>query len=365
VRRRVIRWFRPARLLDAAAAADMLARENSRFSVDARCPDHAPRPRRAGPFYSVARAVISWSSSLTLQESSNFNRAMLPGSFASDGTLVFAENVGGSAQTFDGIDWGSGESSNPDRINFGSFASSYTSSGSGQIQRWATWSASAETVTLENLTVGQEYRIQALIYDGRGGDTFGRTARLDSTDLGQFAWGVGGVSWGEGMVATGIFTADATNQGGPRHLGDGAGEIGPVRIPFERVSDNRGRNETTHLVHERCAYFGPRVEWCEPLFERGDEIGRLTLVVADFQRNAVGREFHALLSEPCDVPEVTVLEAILPEGDRDDLVGEDFLPALRLKDQARSAKVDAIQHAEHHGMGIMAGDGSPAGRFRR
>jgi hypothetical protein len=35
VRRRVIRWFRLARLLDAAAAADMLARENSGGSVDA------------------------------------------------------------------------------------------------------------------------------------------------------------------------------------------------------------------------------------------------------------------------------------------------------------------------------------------
>jgi len=35
VRRRVIRWFRMQRLLDAAAAADMLAWENSGFSVDA------------------------------------------------------------------------------------------------------------------------------------------------------------------------------------------------------------------------------------------------------------------------------------------------------------------------------------------
>ncbi|MFM9194813.1 MAG: transposase, partial [Planctomycetia bacterium] len=36
VRRRVIRWFRLAGLLDAAAAADMLAWENSGFSVDAK-----------------------------------------------------------------------------------------------------------------------------------------------------------------------------------------------------------------------------------------------------------------------------------------------------------------------------------------
>ena len=41
VRRRVIRWIRLARLLDAAAAADMLGWENSGFSIDAFRPDHA------------------------------------------------------------------------------------------------------------------------------------------------------------------------------------------------------------------------------------------------------------------------------------------------------------------------------------
>jgi hypothetical protein len=35
VRRCVVRWFRIQRLLDADAAADMVARENSGFSVDA------------------------------------------------------------------------------------------------------------------------------------------------------------------------------------------------------------------------------------------------------------------------------------------------------------------------------------------
>ena len=35
VRRRVVRWFRMQRLLDADAAAAMIARENSGFSVDA------------------------------------------------------------------------------------------------------------------------------------------------------------------------------------------------------------------------------------------------------------------------------------------------------------------------------------------
>jgi hypothetical protein len=43
VRRRVIRWFRLAHLLDASAAADMLAWENSGFSIDASV---RPPPRK-------------------------------------------------------------------------------------------------------------------------------------------------------------------------------------------------------------------------------------------------------------------------------------------------------------------------------
>jgi hypothetical protein len=50
VRRRVIRWFRLARLLDAAAAADMLAWENSGFSVDASVRITLNRPRCAQLF---------------------------------------------------------------------------------------------------------------------------------------------------------------------------------------------------------------------------------------------------------------------------------------------------------------------------
>ncbi|MFM8735216.1 MAG: hypothetical protein ACKOC8_08495 [Pirellulales bacterium] len=50
VRRRVVRWFRMQRLLDADAAADMLARENSGFSVDASVRITLNRPRRAELF---------------------------------------------------------------------------------------------------------------------------------------------------------------------------------------------------------------------------------------------------------------------------------------------------------------------------
>jgi len=50
VRRRVIRWFRLVGLLDAAAAADMLAWENSGFSIDASVRITLKRPRRAKLF---------------------------------------------------------------------------------------------------------------------------------------------------------------------------------------------------------------------------------------------------------------------------------------------------------------------------
>jgi hypothetical protein len=50
VRRRVIRWFRLAGLLDAAAAADMLAWENSGFSIDASVRITLKRPRCAELF---------------------------------------------------------------------------------------------------------------------------------------------------------------------------------------------------------------------------------------------------------------------------------------------------------------------------
>jgi hypothetical protein len=47
VRCRVIRWFRLAHLLDASAAADMLAWENSGFSIAASVRIAFNRPRRA------------------------------------------------------------------------------------------------------------------------------------------------------------------------------------------------------------------------------------------------------------------------------------------------------------------------------
>jgi len=141
-----------------------------------------------------------------------FGRDMLPGQFDTSGTLVYAENVGGPAVTFDGILFGSGEAANPDRIDFGRFSTSYSSASAVTIQRYGTWQTSGiGLVQFDNLTIGQDYLIQALVYDGRPG-SFGRAVEFDGVELGQFGNGVVNVRWGPGILASGSFTADAVTQ---------------------------------------------------------------------------------------------------------------------------------------------------------
>jgi hypothetical protein len=63
------------------------------------------------------------------------------------------------------------------------------------------------------LTSGHTYRIQALVFDGRGDAGIpGRTVQFDGVDQGQYANGVDGVTWGDGLLVTGTFTADAATQ---------------------------------------------------------------------------------------------------------------------------------------------------------
>ena len=65
-----------------------------------------------------------------------------------------------------------------------------------------------------------------------------------------------------------------------------------------------------------------------------------------------------MLLEPGDIPQVAVLEAVGAEGEGDDFVGENFLAALGLEDQAGSAHVHAVGIAQHHGSAVVAGDGA-------
>jgi hypothetical protein len=155
-------------------------------------------------------ATILWTSKVA---TTSGTKAMTlnTGLFDSTGTLVLAENSGGGAVSFDGINFAAGS------ISFGSATAGFHDS-SSTLSYSATYNTgSASTVTFNSLTVGQTYRIQLLIFDGRGGAS-GRTLTLGNgdgsttTDLGPYANGVNNVTWGTGLLAIGTFTANATTQ---------------------------------------------------------------------------------------------------------------------------------------------------------
>lgn len=68
---------------------------------------------------------------------------------------------------------------------------------------------------LKNLTVGNEYSVQVLIYDGRKGSE-GRTVKFDEGAAQQYAFGTYENSstgyYNQGLIATGTFTADDSSQ---------------------------------------------------------------------------------------------------------------------------------------------------------
>ena len=160
-------------------------------------------------------AVIAWSGAI-FTVSGSFGQTLNTGQFNQTGTLIRAENVGGSALSFDGINWSAGTIG--DMGTGGGTYGGFHEAGGSQNTNLARFGAyggngNAGTVTLTGLTVGYTYRIQALVYDGRGDTGIpGRTVKFDSTNLGQYAFGASGVTWGNGLLATGTFVADATTQ---------------------------------------------------------------------------------------------------------------------------------------------------------
>jgi hypothetical protein len=152
-------------------------------------------------------ATISWSGSTAATSSFNEN-TLSPGLFSTTGTLIEAQNLGGAATTFDGISFAAGTQS------FGKTFDGFHDS-LQELSKTGTYNdnGAPATINLTGLVVGHTYSIQALIFDGRG-DSFavGRTVSFDGLNLGTYANGVTGVTWGTGLLATGNFTADSTTQ---------------------------------------------------------------------------------------------------------------------------------------------------------
>lgn len=145
------------------------------------------------------------------------------GYLATDGTLLLAENSGGAATTFDTISFAAGSYSLGGTSGNAFHASdpildsgTYGTNGNGTNATGVDVSigddANASTANDIGVTLisGQKYRIQIIAADGRGNAT---TRSIEfGGNAADHATGVSGSHWGDSLLATGTFTADATYQ---------------------------------------------------------------------------------------------------------------------------------------------------------
>ena len=165
-------------------------------------------------------ATISWSST-PYTVNGGFGQFLDTGLFVTTGTEVLAENIGGAATSFDSINFAAGTTTFTGTFN----GFHDTNVPSPDLSRDGTYGTdgSSNTVTLTGLTNGYTYRVQALVYDGRGDPGIpGRTVEFDGIDQGQYANGVSGTTWGDGLLVTGTFVADGTTQDFTIEAFDGA-----------------------------------------------------------------------------------------------------------------------------------------------
>lgn len=157
-------------------------------------------------------ATITWSSA-PYTNTGSFGQFLGTGQFATTGTQWVAENSGGSAVVFDGINFADAS------FMFTGEASVFHQGGQTLSQDGTHGDASADTVTIGNGTtgaafgIGNTYRIQLLVADGRGNAGItGRTVEVDGVNQGTYANGVTNVTWGDFLLVTGTFVADSATQ---------------------------------------------------------------------------------------------------------------------------------------------------------
>lgn len=161
----------------------------------------------------ASAATISWSSTAFVNEG-GFKQFMGTDQFDTTGTLLLADNTGGVATTYDGITYTAGA------ITFagGSADDTFHEASPNTVSDSGTYGNSvADTVTLGSggvgpaLVEGTQYRIQLFIMDGRSdAGIVGRTVEVDGVNQGTYANGEFNVTYGDGLLVTGTFTADNT-----------------------------------------------------------------------------------------------------------------------------------------------------------
>lgn len=160
---------------------------------------------------SANAAVISWSSQAYTTHG-GYGQFLDTGLFDTTGTQILAENVGGGATSFDGIEFSAGTISFVPGGEAGVFHDQKVPS--PDLSRYGAYgNGGPGVVSLTGLIIGQQYRIQALVFDGRNDTGIpGRTISFDGINQGQYASGVFNVTWGDGLLVTGTFVADDLDQ---------------------------------------------------------------------------------------------------------------------------------------------------------
>ena len=156
-------------------------------------------------------AVITWSSS-AFENIGFLQRETGTNQFNTAGIQIYAENCGGGALTFDGINFAAGA------VDFGGTYSDYHTADASEISDVGTYKSDggAMAVTLGaggvgTIVSGETYRVQLLLMDGRA-QFNGRFAEVDHVCQGYYAGGVVGETYGDGLLVTGIFIADSDSQ---------------------------------------------------------------------------------------------------------------------------------------------------------
>jgi hypothetical protein len=130
--------------------------------------------------------------------------------------VLYAENTGGEATTFDGINFTAGTITF-DGEGLGVFSKAHEGGWVSDTAAFGRSNSGPNTIVLGTgsmppLVVGQEYEVQLLVFDGRG-ESNGKTVSVDGVNQGIYGKGINGVNWGNsGLLLTGTFTADGSTQ---------------------------------------------------------------------------------------------------------------------------------------------------------
>lgn len=159
----------------------------------------------------IQAATVLWSAK-EATVSGTWGQVLNTGLF-NNADVLYAENTGGGATTFDGINFAAGaitfDGGIFDKFHEGGWVSDTAAFGQSN--------SGPNTIVLGTgsmlpLLVGQQYEVQLLVFDGRG-ESNGKTVSVDGINQGIYGKGINGVSWGNsGLLLTGTFTADASTQ---------------------------------------------------------------------------------------------------------------------------------------------------------